>query len=838
MAQVLWNADIDVYNDKVIPFSVARTISWYLEVPALLRFQLVSKNAYKAVRDPRLWIDKLRKMGVYSTALEDPSDNAVPEPNIQPEVLVSSSGYDFSTLRDPLQCLDRIYKAPKLARFQVLQILLTLKDYYKDLQSNTAYNQLRIFKAYQTPEDQARLLGNLKRYNAMDIDEVSKKTVAEKIADIMEIFENALLRELEIHFDLQEYEKAKEFVAIMVELKNDQTLIDFFLQKVCFDNDNIRFMNAESLGADDFYVQERIPSASTSELESEAEPGLVSNHQEMQEEIGKAEFKVNMPRFDELVLELSTTFNHLSQIVDVIFPTTVPMMLKISEELITNQLQEILLMLIRSGRERSVYLEVVPLLYRKLAGDFLRQLVPSQNIGEHYISLVHGLIDVSYDSYVADYISEEKMTFKQKCEDAIREWSESLEKREAQTSENILRHVKVETKNDFLRSFRKVFTINASGDNATNKETGVANYSMVQAHAKILEENLKSLTELFSPELALRILQAAKSSLGRLLSFQDFTINSILTDVHAAMQDEFLMVLQALGNEHLKLGFDKSLAYLKEYDPHSLSSLDQSSFGGTSAIAPLTIFFKLIHMADIIVQMMDIFYKEEMIHKNVVKNENSVLNPSLQAKRKVEAMVDKFVADGLNIGIDVLFKEIESVFISLLKDVDYNPEPGSLCDGPTLAAKKAVLILADNIDLLEGSAEKSVVEVFQQEVAERFFQTIVKVLKRSVISVDGAVLLISDLNLYYDFILLHIKSNKRMIYPLFQALKKVGQIYLIGGEDSKSIGRLVSDLSKFNGIFSQEEIYEFVQRRLDWNVIKKDVEKVMYGLSLGDCAIM
>lgn len=128
--------------------------------------------------------------------------------------------------------------------------------------------------------------------------------------------------------------------------------------------------------------------------------------------------------------------------------------------------------------------------------------------------------------------------------------------------------------------------------------------------------------------------------------------------------------------------------------------------------------------------------------------------------------------------------------------------------------------------------------MFQQEIAERFFQVIVKLLKKRMISVAGATNLISDLNLYYEFMLEHIKSNKRLIMPLYQALKKIGNLYLISGDDSKSIGKLVSDLSKFNGIFGQEEIYEFVQRREDWPLIKRHVEKVMYGFGFGDCAIM
>ena len=68
--------------------------------------------------------------------------------------------------------------------------------------------------------------------------------------------------------------------------------------------------------------------------------------------------------------------------------------------------------------------------------------------------------------------------------------------------------------------------------------------------------------------------------------------------------------------------------------------------------------------------------------------------------------------------------------------------------------------------------------------------------------------------------------------PLYQALIKIGNIYLISGDDSKSIGKLVSDLSKFNGIFSQEEIYEFVQRRQDWPIIKNMLKKLCMGLDL------
>ncbi|OBA22186.1 hypothetical protein METBIDRAFT_77647 [Metschnikowia bicuspidata var. bicuspidata NRRL YB-4993] len=808
MAQVLWNTDIDVYNEKVIPLSVARSISRYLEIPDLLQFSLVSKNAYKAVRDPALWVLKLRMMGVWDDGIEILNDEI--------------SDCNLEHLLNPLLCLSRIYKHPKLARFQMLKIRTCLKQYYNDLQQNVAYNHLKVFTNYHSPQDQARLLSNLLKYNSVDASGSSKNFVRQKITDILEIFENALLRELEIHYDIQDFAKTREFVGILIQLKNDQTLIDFFLQKTCFDNENIRFLNIDQFKVHDFFEA----------------TNLVQNDSERSEVEIQETSSVNEARVLEFIIELASVFNDLACVIDRIFPQDVPMMYKISEEIITNQLQDALSALTISAKRKGVYLEFIPMMYTHLTNTLVDNLVPCDNIGESYHVLIRQLVDVTYDSYVSEYMNEEKQVFKELCAARIKDWKRSLDEREAQTSEKILKHVRVQSKNDFLSNFKKAFTINGNTEELaieTSKDD-VVNYSKGQANAKILAENIKSLNKVFSPELAFDVLKEARNSLERLCQFQEFSINAILLEIHSVMQEQFMETLECLGTEHLKVGFEKLLKYLKEYDPKGLTSEDTSLHG--SAIGTLVIFFELIQTADMIVQMLDIFYKEEMISKGIIKNENSVLNPSLQSKKKLEGDVDKFVADGLNIGIEVLFQEIESVYLSALKISDYNPPSREIGDSPTTAARKVVMILEDNIDLLVGSADKSIIEVFQQEVCERFFQAIVKLLKRSTISVEGAVTLLFDLNLYYDFILRHVSSNKKMIYPLFQALKKVGTIYLIGGEDARAIGQIVSDLSKFNGIFSQEEIYEFVQRRQDWPLIKKHVEKVMYGLSLIDCTLM
>lgn len=805
MARVLWNSDIDVYNTAVMPLPVARGISKYLDIPDLLQFAFVSKNANRAASDSKLWVKKLDLMGVWESGVE--------------LSLEESKSCTFEQFNDPLLCLSRIYKVPRLAKIQLLHIRRCLDEYYKDLQSNVAFERLKVFKNFHTPEDQARILTNLLKYNCVDVDDSSRTLVRQKVTDLLEIFENALLKELEIHFDIQDYEKTSQFVKILINLQNDQPLINFFLQKTCYDNENIRFLNAESFSADLFF------------LTLEPLPGV-----EAEEDEPKV-YLVNDKKVEEFATELASVFNHLSGVIDLIFTQAIPMMYKISEELITTQLLEIVHVLTNAAKQKGLFLHMTTLLYRMLTVKFIELLKPCENVGDLYFNLLLGLIDVSYESYATEYINEEKLFFRLLCEDRVALWKKQVEQKEAETSESILKKVKVESKSDFLTNFRKVFTISSSADKTDTTEIVEPNFSVLEANAQILAENIKLINKVFSADMTLDILREARASLDRLLTFKGFTINTVQVEVYTTIQEEFIAVLDILGNEHLKTGFDRALKYLKNYNPKSLGEMSQES-SIASVIDPLVVFFELINTADLIVQMLDIFYKEEIINKNIVRHENSILNPSLQAKRNLEAMVDKYVADGLNIGIDVLFGEISTCFEVGVQDAAYNIKGEYAPDGPTMAAQKAVHILEQNIDLLVDSADKSVVEIFQQEVAERFFQAIVKLMKQSTISEQGAITLISDLNLFYDFITNHIKSNKRMVYPLFEALKKVGTIYLISGEDSKAIGQLVSDLSKFNGIFSQEEIYEFVQRRQDWPLIKKHVEKVMYGLSLVDCTIM
>lgn len=792
MSRVIWNTDIDAYDPQVMPLSVARNIAKYLLIKDLVSFAQVSRNTYKAVRNHNLWVGKLKEMNLWNSAVAPESNSTI-----------------LREAADPLKCMDVIYNLPKMARSQVIAIYKALATYYYDLGSNKPYEKLKIFKDFTTPQQQSIILRNLLHFNNIDYDEASRKTIKEKIGLLIEIFENALLRELEIHFDLKDYEKAKTFVNVLVDLQNHQTIIDFFIQKTILDN-NDGILNVDS------FDPEKASTISD-------DPDLL--------------YTINSQFFDDFINDLAEVFNKEAHIIDLLFPPKVPMMFKVCEELISNHLTDLFTSIVEASRKKDLYLAIVPFLYEKLTTNFIEKLEPCENMGSTYGLLVRELIDMAYESLAVEYMREKLLKFRNNSHDSIEEWKDSIKKREEETTNSILQHVRLESKNDLLTSFRKVFTISGSSKPNTESEEK-ENYSEVQAKVKILSENIKLLGTTLSLEVATYILNDARNSLNHLLKFREFTIAAVRNDFFASMQELFITAIEALGNDHLKPGFDKALRYLGTYSSTKVKEVALEDKSTVDQEEPLILFYELINVADLIIQMIDIFYKQEMRAKKIIAHENSILNPSLQKKSKLEGVVDNYVATGLNIGIEILVGQIESTFQVELSASDYDPPPNFVFDGPTKAAKKVMEILDQNFDVLVDCAEKSVVEVFQQEIAERFFQEIVKNLKKLTISVTGAINLIADLNLYYDFILTHIKSNKKMVLPLFQSLKKVGSIYLISGEDSKAIGKIVSDLSKFNGIFNQEEIYEFVQRRKDWLVVKKDVEKVMYGLGLGDCLIV
>jgi len=207
----------------------------------------------------------------------------------------------------------------------------------------------------------------------------------------------------------------------------------------------------------------------------------------------------------------------------------------------------------------------------------------------------------------------------------------------------------------------------------------------------------------------------------------------------------------------------------------------------------------------------------------------------VREKKKFEHLLDESVAVGLNAGVNLLMVQVEHLLQHRQDARDYAPPDDAEMElRPTETCKEVIEVLKKHCDMLKGSTDKQILEVFHQEVGIRLHGILLKHLKRLIVSLTGGFQLISDLNAYHGFV-----SGLRQpaVTAYFSALKMVGEIYIV--EDPKDLGQLVRDVARYEGTLSADDLYELVQRRADWKRIEKQVEKQLFGLKLADdCVCM
>lgn len=287
----------------------------------------------------------------------------------------------------------------------------------------------------------------------------------------------------------------------------------------------------------------------------------------------------------------------------------------------------------------------------------------------------------------------------------------------------------------------------------------------------------------------------------------------------------------------MKSGFDKAVTHLSDYNARDVTNHGASGAG----VRPLVTFLSLVNVGDLIQQMVDVFYAQQLV-SNGLTDRDDFLDVAVKEKKRFEQMLDERVAAGLNKGIDVLMDEVEFICSTTQAATDFRPGTwneksgignAAVSDiGPTRTAVLVVELVSSHTGMLTGSTEKNMLDVFNQEVGLRLFTSLCKHLKRQRISTDGAIILISDTNLYFGFIA-GLKNKELLGY--FKALRELSQIFLIEGKDAKELAQVISDGPRYGGIFRVEEVLEFAERRADWYQIKGNVEKALYGIG---CLVM
>lgn len=641
--------------------------------------------------------------------------------------------------------------------------------------------------------EQATILNRLKKYVQIDTADLDLNSeMKRKLLQLTKRFTKQKFDELQKSFDDGNYPRVHDLVGTLDSLDMEDLIVEYFQQE-------------NSLPAD-FLPDTILDSAGNLVEES----------------------------WNEVINDSISFFNEKAVIIDQCFGEQLPIMLLFTEKTLQFDLFE---KFISVQCEENI--EIVPQVYSTLMGTFIDGLAECKNAGKNFKIHVKTFINLYMEPLIFKFLEQDLTIFEDESIVEIKNFEKDLENQEKINKDNIYKSVMGDQYNneqvksnkfELLTSFTKIF--NKSNNNNNNAELNELNF---KAKLQLVTKNLNDLKNFINFELCYKIIENAKNRIEIIRNFNKIE-DSIVDQVKINHQIEeiFIKLVKIITNYHLKFGFEKSLELLNNYDPTEFNNLE--SIDALTTVEPLVKFTELINVGDLIQQMIEIFYNNELVARKIV-DKNEFLNTSNQTKKKFEAVLDSFVAEGLNVGINKLISEVEFLFNTLQLPNDFNTDPNDISStGPTKCAVKVVEMLSNHINLLNGSTEQGVIDVFQQEIGERFFQLIVSNIKKRNISTSGAIILISDLNLYYDFVVNLLKQKN--ITPYFVSLKEIGQLYLISRKDSKEIGKLIGDLSRFNGIFTQEEIYEFVQRRSDWPKVKKDVEKAMYGLGVGDCIIV
>ncbi|AJR73268.1 Rcy1p [Saccharomyces cerevisiae YJM1400] len=831
---------------------IVTNIASYLSTVDYLSFQQVNKRVYAIINgknDSKYWSLKLTRMGLQQV-----------HSNEEEEITLLDENDDQNSLR-----IFEIYKSftAQNSKKVFVKFYRCYNSYARKLYNNNLANFFPTSYS-NDPLKQTKILNFIKKYNFSNKNDIEKFTRIETNFNILrEIFINSVLKESELNYQSNNLAAVARFMKILLISNEESNAIEFFKSK-----------------AD-------LPPSLTV-LPSNDE--LFWAEQPREEDSGGSTVIFNSKNLDTFLNQLRDFLNEKIKLADILFKDEFPVILQFIESFIQDILLDILNNILLSyseflkenGKDSKANYECVPELYFTFIKKFDTELNDSVNAGANFRKVVRDLLNLYLEPFVVNYMNQTTRVFESLINSQLANYDTQVQDKQREQNAKIYNTLKDQTdassasnnelpndlsiitetsktvpeadskpstihqsvhstdisndKLDFLSSFTKIFKFSNNENQRLKQQLQLA-YNL-----NLISNNLQNIKSLISLDLCYKILQETSEKTDQIYKFR--TIESLLPLIKLRCQEIFKILITQLNKNHVKPAFEKAILLLQKYNPNEIEQIEikfNSLSPANTQVEPLVQFTELINIGDIILQMISIFYKNELIPKKIIDKNKDFLNDVIQLKKNFETSIDDFVAEGLNIGINKLMDEISFVFKTLQLPDDYNPPPPSRNSPirdikPTKCAIRVVELLSNHCFLLTGATDKGTIDVYQQEIGERFFNEIVKHLKKCFISTEGAIWLICDLNYFYDFIANKLKQKN--VVPYFVGLKSIGQLYIISGKDSKELGKLISDLGKFNGIFTQEEIYEFVQRRSDWVRVRKDVEKVMYGLGIRDCCIM
>jgi recyclin-1 len=627
------------------------------------------------------------------------------------------------------------------ARQEYGKVHAALAPFYEDIARSGPSSENLVFTKYKDPQAQAQILAQLLMFSKSDMTQGWDERV-DRLERTVSMFETAALKEFRQGYESDDIDGTmRKYAHILWTLNGGQAAVDLFIH-------HNHLMTRKS------------------------ELGTVASC------IDGSTGEVKMEQTQAFFTRLSVAFNDEISIMNRVFPpdldVTSKFMTKVGQDVLYPFLTAIFDELHRISIES--YLTAISATFVQCM-NLSEALLPIRGSDAKFDEYLDNVVIKIYEPHLDLYLAEELDFFKKACESTVSEWDRHLSEQAASTESFLMSNVNRQAdKRDFLTSFKKVIMMpvnilpsfssaKPTEEPKSDTETSSANplqpakspnrFSTIPSPAPVVEEvpttelaakaaimksKMEGIRSLFSIEIALGLVHSAKSSLERAAQF----VRLGGEFGHAAKQQceaIFVALLRILGHQHVIVGFDKAVSHLSNYRPREQGERDQSG------VEPLVTFLELVNVGDLILQMMDVFYEQELIGLRLT-DRNDFVDPANKEKKRFEQMLDERVAAGLNKGIDVLMEEVDYILATRQLATDFNPGVSSdphrqtMDVGVSEVAVAVVDVVSSHTQMLVGSTDKSTLDVFNQEVGLRLFTALCKHLKRQRISVEGSLKLI------------------------------------------------------------------------------------------------
>lgn len=789
-----------VISKPFLPIELIAQIVDHLNAADMVRFARVSRKMHEMIYDDARWVQRLKKMDVWSevearrtrggrlsvsqSERKSTIDHSLVNGKGRPELninglpasprkpfsvaqardfdgfdMISFSGPTLEAVNSPatkeetLRALGNVKSVRGQARQEYGKVYKALNPFYIDAIHAVSYQSTRIFSIFTLPEQRALMFTNIRTFAMSDLSP-GTGIREQRIRELITQYDTAALLEFRSGYEYKDITgRMKQYAHVMHMLNGGQSGVDLFL------NDN-RLLSRKS------------------------ELGSVSDCVDYSLGYGQLSLERVQAYFDRL----GNAYRQEAAVIHSVFPQPAEVSLLYLERFGEELLQPFLTALFQDARTRStsVYLRVLSGSLQTTS-KFVQDFALPENADEGMINRASAVLVKLFAPHLQSYLDEELAFFRQNAGREVERWDRNLAEQAASAESFLMSNInRTADKKDFMASFKKVVMMpvnilpSFSKPTIKRTESGLNPHSRsdspmprpltpalpseaptdeLAAKAALMTSRLDNIKTLFSIDVALNLIHAAKSSLERAAQF--IALGGPSGEIARERCSEiYLILVDTVGNKHVKTGFDKAIEHLSAYDPRSQTPTPTNPTAHQGpVVAPLTTFLELVNVGDLIQQMLDVFFEQEIVRTGIARRDDFIAAP-VKEKRKFEQMLDEHVASGLGKGIDVLMDEVEYLCATEQLPTDFNPTTqvfdaetvnkrasvfgvGDIDVSPTKPCLHIIDIIGKHIGMLQGSTDKALIDVFVQEVAQRLFQALVKHIKRQRISPLGAMRLLS-----------------------------------------------------------------------------------------------